>query len=72
MHQTEQNKKETNPVIAILPARILLLHKVPQVVIIVEIEEQHKLLRMTRYSVYSVYTQRSTHRDVKYEAATSQ
>lgn len=38
-HQTEHIYHPTNPVVSTRSARILLLHKVPQVVIVVEIEE---------------------------------
>lgn len=42
VHRQMQNA--TNPLVSFLPARVLLLHKVPQIVVIVEIEERHKLL----------------------------
>jgi len=50
-HEQDQTDKATNPVISIRSARILLLYKVPQVVIIVEIEDWNELLRVVIHSI---------------------
>lgn len=47
-------KCKTHPLVSFLPARVLLLHKVPQIVVIVEVEQRHKLLqRVTHNTVGS-------------------
>lgn len=35
----------THPLVASLPARIVLLGKVPQVVVVVEVKERHQVLK---------------------------